>query len=124
MQQLVKAVEDIQKGDSATPPSTPKAAYPVADSNGGQGGGIEGAGPSGEVQTEDDDLAGFVLDIPVSLGLLPWGGGGDAGSGGGAVGGGGDGSAEAALPYASKSAYQAGIVAAQQRTEEQVRVKR
>jgi len=102
---LVQAVEDTLKGPS---PATLDATAGKNTSSSEEG---EGAGGVGG---DDDDLAGFVLDIPASLGLLPWAGGSTEAQGEGEE-------AEAALPYATKSAYQAGVAAAQQRTEEQVR---
>lgn len=102
LHQLVQAVEDIQKGElTAFSPACQPTSNGHAETDADK-----------QKEEEEDDLAGFVLDIPVSFGQQQW-----------AVSSEGDAEAEAdyadaALP--SKSEYQAGVAAARQRTEEQV----
>uniref|UniRef100_A0A7S3QZ63 TPR-like protein n=1 Tax=Dunaliella tertiolecta TaxID=3047 RepID=A0A7S3QZ63_DUNTE len=109
LHQLVQAVEDTQRGSSN------------ADHNNQRATNSDEA-PGGTADTEEgdgdntDDLAGFVLDIPASLGQLPWAMGSSSGRNGEE-----EGEAHAALPYQTRSAYQAGVEAAQQRAEEQMR---
>ncbi|KAF5842032.1 hypothetical protein DUNSADRAFT_9601, partial [Dunaliella salina] len=110
LHQLVQAVEDTQRSSSS---SNEGHSHQAADSDEAPGvvAGAEGGGGA-----EADDLAGFVLDIPATLGQLPWAMGSSPGRNGED-----EGEADAALPYPTRSAYQAGVEAAQQRAEEQVR---